>query len=91
MGSVEVYILGQRYAIKGDEDPEYIQRIAGYVDRKIKEVCANAPTMPPLKAAIITALNMADELHKTHEDYTSLPSRLKAIEEKADTIIKLCD
>lgn len=91
MGSVEVYILGQRYVIRGDENPEYIQKIAEYVDRRIREVYDGNPNMPPLRAAILTALNIADALHKTQEEYTSLSSGLKSIEDKADSIIRLFD
>ncbi|PIP70818.1 MAG: cell division protein ZapA, partial [Nitrospirae bacterium CG22_combo_CG10-13_8_21_14_all_44_11] len=38
MSSVDVYILGQKYTVKGDAPEEHIQKIAAFVDAKIKEV-----------------------------------------------------
>lgn len=91
MGSVEVYILGQKYVLKGDASPEYIRELADFVDRKLKEVHSNTANITPLKAAILTALNIADELHKVKNDYNSISQNIKSIENKADTIIKLFD
>ena len=70
MSSIDVYILGQKYTVKGDAPEEHIQKIAAFVDAKIKEVYNNAPNVIPLKASILAALNIADELHrlKTEQD-----------------------
>ena len=87
MGSIEVIILGQRYTIKGDADEEYIKELANYVDTRIKEVIEAAPNTSPLKASILAALNIADELHKVDKTETDL----KALEEKANAITGLFD
>jgi cell division protein ZapA len=91
MGSIEVHILGQKYVIKGDAPPEYIQQIADFVDEKLKEVYTTAPDITPLKAAILTALNIADELHRFKQQYNSISQGIKNIENKADSIIRLFD
>lgn len=91
MGSVEVHILGQKYVIKGDAPAEYIQQIADFVDEKLKEVYTAAPAITPLKAAILTALNIADELHRVKREYNSISQGIKNIEDKADSIIRLFD
>ncbi|MDI6729609.1 MAG: cell division protein ZapA [Thermodesulfovibrionales bacterium] len=91
MGSVEVHILGQKYVIKGDASPEYIQQIADFVDEKLKEVYTTASDITPLKAAILTALNIADELHRVKREYNSISQGIKSIENKADSIIRLFD
>ncbi|MGD0283829.1 MAG: cell division protein ZapA [Dissulfurispiraceae bacterium] len=92
MGNVEVHILGQRYIIKGDsEASEYLVQLAEFVDGKLKEVYAAAPHMTPLKAAILAALNISDELHKIKKDHKSMSQSIKTIEDKADTIIRLFD
>ncbi|MEE9524928.1 MAG: cell division protein ZapA [Thermodesulfovibrionales bacterium] len=87
MGSIEVIILGQRYTIKGDADEEYIKELANYVDTRIKEVIEAAPNTSPLKASILAALNIADELHKVDKTETDL----KALEEKANALTGLFD
>ncbi len=89
MGSVEVHILGQNYVIKGDAPSEYIKQLADFVDARLKEVYGNSPDITPLKAAILAALNIADELHKVKNDYKSVSQSIKNIENKADSIIRL--
>lgn len=88
MGSVEVYILGQKYTIKGDAPEEYIQELAGYVTAKIKEVSDNSPTITPLKASILAAINIADELHKLKAEQENIA---KSIEEKTVALTRLFD
>jgi cell division protein ZapA len=88
MGSTEVYILGQKYTIKGDEPEEYIRDLASYVDKKLKEVYNASPNITPVKASILAALDIADELFKLkvlQEEET------KHIEEKAATLASLFD
>lgn len=40
---VHVQILGQQLAIRGEADQEYILGVAGYVDRKMREITEQAP------------------------------------------------
>ena len=35
---VTVYIAGNEYVIAGHETPEYIQKVALYVDQKLREI-----------------------------------------------------
>ena len=86
MGSVEVYILGQQYTIKGDAPEEYIKHLAEYVNSKIKEISDTAPTITPLKATILAAVNIADELHKLKDEQEDVA---KSIEEKAMALTRL--
>lgn len=92
MGNVEVHILGQKYIIKGDnESSEYLVQLAEFVEGKIKEVYAAVPSITPLKAVILAALNISDELHKIKKDHKSISQSIRSIEDKADTIISLFD
>ena len=60
--TVRVTIFGQDYTIRGGVDADYIREVAAFVDARIRETHAAQPTKPPLKIAILTALNLADEL-----------------------------
>lgn len=62
--SVEVYILGQKYILKGEESPEYLKALAEFVDSKIRDILKNSPSTPPLKAAILAGIGITDELFK---------------------------
>ena len=88
MGSVEVYILGQKYTIKGDAPEEYIQQLASYVQDKIKEVYNNSPSITPVKASILAAITIADELHRLRNEQENLT---KSIEEKTVELTRLFD
>ena len=62
--TVRVKICGAEYPIQAEEDVEYIQRIAAYVDERMREV-PNSVTMQSLTSvAVLTAIRIADELHK---------------------------
>jgi cell division protein ZapA len=88
MGSTEVYILGQKYTVKGDADEDYIKKLASYVDEKLKEVYGSSPSITPLKAAILASLNIADELYKLREAQESIT---RNIEERANALTGLFD
>jgi len=88
MGSTEVYILGQKYTIKGDAPEEYIREIASFVDKKLKEVHNSIPNITPVKASILAALDIADELFKLRSEQEVIT---KTIEEKAERLASLFD
>src|SRR6188508_3146748 len=67
-GVVHVDIFGSQYTIKkGSEDPEYIVRVAAYVDQKMREINEKLPVASIAKVAVLTSLNLADELFKEKE------------------------
>ncbi|KAA3616060.1 MAG: cell division protein ZapA [Calditrichaeota bacterium] len=65
--NITVQIYGSEYSIKGDSDVEYMQEIATYIDRKMKDIQQNTSTKPALKVAILAALNIVDELFRERE------------------------
>lgn len=88
MGSVDVYILGQKYTVKGDAPEEHIKKIATFVDSKIKEVYVASPNISPQKASILAALNIADELHRLKAEQENIT---RHIEERTDLLSELFD
>jgi cell division protein ZapA len=88
MGSVEVYILNQRYTIKGAAPEEHIQKLANYVNDRINEVYKSSNDITPLKASILAAIDIADELYRLKEEQVHLEN---SIEEKAVLLTKLFD
>ena len=61
---VSVDIHGQRYPIRSALDPEYVARLALYVYEKMRAAAETTPTGDSLRLAILTALNIADELYR---------------------------
>jgi cell division protein ZapA len=67
---VEVEILGQTFRVAaGDATPAYIQQLAGYVDERMRAIASTTKTMPLTRMAILTALNIADDLFKLRDHY----------------------
>ena len=63
----KVEIFGQEYKIKGVGNPQYIHKIAGYVDKKMREIAHSSGIMSQSRIAILAALNITDELYQVRE------------------------
>jgi cell division protein ZapA len=61
-GGVRVEIFDQAYNLRGS-DPEYILKLAEYVDSKMRAVAEATNTIDTVRLAVLAALNIADEYH----------------------------
>jgi len=64
---VSVEIHGQKYPIRSSLDPEYVARLARYVDEKMLAAAESTPTGDALRLAVLAALNVADELFRCRD------------------------
>ena len=60
--AVRVEIFDQAYNLRGS-DPEYILKLAVYVDSKMRAVAEATNTIVTVRLAVLAALNIADEYH----------------------------
>jgi cell division protein ZapA len=60
--SVRVEIFDQAYNLRGS-DPDYIIKLAEYVDGKMRAVSEQTSTVDSVRLAVLAALNIADEYH----------------------------
>jgi cell division protein ZapA len=60
--SVRVEIFDQAYNLRGS-DPQYILKLAEYVDAKMRAVAEATNTIDTVRLAVLAALNIADEYH----------------------------
>jgi cell division protein ZapA len=74
--SVRVEIFDQAYNLRGT-DPEYITRLAEYVDVKMRAVAQQTTTVDSLRLAVLAAINIADELHILKRRDESRPADYK--------------
>ncbi len=81
---ISVYIYDQEYHMRGQLDPEYIRLLARFVDEKMRSVAARTQTVDSLRAAILAALNIAD-------DYHQLLARYEAITRQLDQKVDECN
>jgi cell division protein ZapA len=85
---IPVEIHGQRYPIRSTLDQEYVARLAAYVDEKMRAAADSAPTGDSVRLAVLTALNIADELFRC-QAVTS--ARDGALAERAGELERLLD
>ena len=57
-------VLGSTFTLRSDDEPGHLRQVADYVTAKLEEVQRAIPTASPLKIAVLSALNIADELLK---------------------------
>lgn len=93
--SIRVEIYNQTYSIRSDGDNEYIQKLAEYVDRKMREISSGTFTVDSLKVAILAALHIADEYHQLqeaqHQADMQLAARSAECAEMLDRVFKYRD
>jgi cell division protein ZapA len=72
-GSVRVEIFDQGYNLRGT-DPEYISKLAEYVDNKMRAVAEQTNTIDTARLAVLAALNIADEYHLLRRKQDNAPA-----------------
>ena len=78
MQNVSIRIFGEEYTIKTGEDPSYVEEVARMVDEKMREIASSGKVVSTTKIAILSALNIADDLLKSRqgeESSSSAPGR----------------
>ena len=75
--AVRVEIFDQAYNLRGS-DPEYILKLAEYVDGKMRAVAEQTHTVDTARLAVLAALNIADEYHLVKRSQDSGLGRLSA-------------
>ncbi len=82
-----VRVAGKDYTIASIDPPEHVQRVGVYVDRKMQEI-ETASHLPTHMVAILSALNIADELLKSHDENTRLRRELMAARQELKKAMK---
>ncbi|HUL44406.1 MAG TPA: cell division protein ZapA [Bacteroidota bacterium] len=73
--SIKVKIFGSEYPLRGESE-ELTKKVATYVDQMITTIHDKIPEQPPLTVAVLSALNIAEELFKEREKTRSTEALL---------------
>lgn len=79
---VTMNICGEDYTLIAEESPSYMERVGKLVDEKLSEVL-NAGSVSRTDAAILAAINLADELLKAQESGENLRRQVKTYLDEA--------
>ena len=85
---IPIVIDGQRYPIRTGLDPDYVARLAKYVDEKMQAAGELTPTGDAVRVAVLAALNIADELFRCRDIHIA---RNGEIAERAFELEQLLD
>lgn len=64
--SIKVKIFGAEYPLKG-ENEDFTRRVAEHVDSMLTQIHDKIPEQPPLTVAVLSALNITEDLLKEKE------------------------
>jgi cell division protein ZapA len=85
---IKVQIFGQTFPIQGDLDEAYVQKLAAYVDEKMRAISDMTPTVDTQKVAILAAMAIADELHSLRKERGEREELLKEQAERCLTLVE---
>jgi cell division protein ZapA len=76
--TVEVEIAGQKLTIRSDEGPQYVQELADYVDSQMRLLVDKRATFNLQRAALLVAIQLADELFREKDLHRQFRQRVGA-------------
>jgi len=83
MNTVKIRICGNDYLIKGNESEEYVQKIGLFVDKKMSSIMRESPSLSISMAAVLTAVNTADDYFKERDQANKQKANLDDSESKS--------
>ena len=84
-----VSILNQKLTVRTDADDHHVGQVAGFVGGKIQEVMDRTKSASTLTAALLTCLNIADELFRRREGEKEAQSQAAKKMKELITLINL--
>jgi cell division protein ZapA len=92
---VQVEVHGQKYPIKTELDPHYVQELAEFVETRMSLAAKSSPSSDAVGLAILTALNIADEFFRTRlalsDSSGTVTARAQELERIVDQALALAD
>ena len=88
--NLTVNIYGQEYVLRSTANQDYINNIADYVNSKMKEIEGTGldASSQQLKIAVLSAMNIADELFQSVDKNSKI---ITTIEAKGNSFIEYID
>ena len=84
-----VQILGHEYPVEANPGEElYINRLAQYVEQKMREMKEEAKIVDSYKLAVMAAMNITDELFRAQD---TKGTNAKGLDHKAEEWIQLLE
>ena len=92
---VHVEVHGQKYPIRTELDPRYVEELAQFVEARMAQASKASPSSDAVGLAILTALNITDEYFRARNALTSnsgtVTARTEALERIVDQALALAE
>ena len=79
---ITVTVAGKNYTLVSGDPPEFVKRVAAFVDRKLNETTA-VTNLPSGQAAVLTCFNLAEDLLKAQDENMMLRRQRRQNEQLA--------
>ena len=85
---VRITIRGREYTVRGDDNATQMQSLAIDLDRRMTEMAERTRSFDEYTIAMMTALNLASELHQLKEQ---VASRLNELDRDAASVAAMIE
>ena len=85
---MKIEIYDQSYSVNADQNEEYLQELAAYVDGKMREIATTTKMVDSLKVAVLASLNIADELFTLQKRQHTIEGPLRKRVEKCVALVE---
>ena len=86
--TIEIEVFGHRFSLQGEGDETYFHELAEYVDAQMRTLAKQTRTSTPTKLAILTAINVTDQLFRQQGHKDSGESEM---ERRAQLLVEAID
>ncbi len=87
--SIKVKIFGTDYPLRG-ENEDFTKKVASHVDSMLNRIHEKIPEQPPLTVAVLTALNITEEMLKDRDLQQEAVNTLEAEITKLSNYLDHC-
>ncbi len=87
--SIRVKIFGSEYPLRGESE-EFTRRVATYVDEMISSIHAKIPEQPTLTVAVLSALNITEDLLKERDHSREMTAMVRGELDKLTEYFDTC-
>ncbi len=84
---VHIEVHGQKYPIRTQLDPRYVQELAEFVEARMALASKSSPSSDAVGLAILTALNITDEYFRARSALTNSSGTLTARTAELERIV----
>ncbi|MCR5207872.1 MAG: cell division protein ZapA [Eubacterium sp.] len=74
---VNIKICGNSYTIVTEDDPDYVEELAEFIDREMKQIGQENPSLSTTQCAVLVALDRADACKKSTASADNLRAQIK--------------